>query len=133
MLNWKNGTKTLFWQEEPERRRRREEEEEDGGGSSSRHLYVVWCVGNAFTCKVSERIKMATSPNKSISVTKGVFQCTHKDTIISSFMEQFGPGRGSFIERGFILYFDPLMACETKLGISSGAPYCKEGAGGGGS
>ena len=50
LLNWKNGTKTLFWQEEVDRLRRWEAEvnyEDDRG-----RLYVVWCVGNAFTCKV---------------------------------------------------------------------------------
>ena len=41
LVNWKNGTKTLFWQEE-----------EGNNKRSSGQLFVVWCLGNAFTCKV---------------------------------------------------------------------------------
>ena len=51
LLNWKNGTKTLFWQEDQYRRGREEGAEAEGSGSS-RHLLVVWCEGNTFTCKV---------------------------------------------------------------------------------
>ena len=63
LLNWKNGTKTLLWQaeeeeEEVERRRRRPlEEEEEGGDEGGRgHLYAVWCVGNALTCRVRPNV-----------------------------------------------------------------------------
>ena len=42
LVNWKNGTKTLFWDGNHE------------GGSGQ--LFVVWCLGNAFTCKVKSYV-----------------------------------------------------------------------------
>ena len=47
LVNWKNGTKTLFWQEE-------EGNHEGGSGQ----LFVVWCLGNAFTCKVKAKVNL---------------------------------------------------------------------------
>ena len=69
LVNWKNGTKTLFWQEE-------EGNHEGGSGQ----LFVVWCLGNAFTCKVKAYVNFPLGIFPLIR-TGRIGQVSHADSI----------------------------------------------------